>query len=132
MFGFVGLDPSTRIAWGKERVIEASLNQIKQLFGADEVAESVHYLDWSLESYTAAESDRVPQTRHPDYGQTVDVGTVWRNKIHFIASEFSAHGGGLIEGALFGGHEFAANVLRQDSVLRSDSTHVASMGWDWL
>ncbi|MEM9409777.1 MAG: FAD-dependent oxidoreductase [Planctomycetota bacterium] len=132
LFGFVGLDPVTRLVWGKERIVDAALRQLQQIFGPDEVAESVHFLDWSLEPYTSNDSDRAPQTRHPNYGQKVDVGSVWRDKLNFIVSEFSPQGGGLIEGALYNGREFASIVLEQDSTLQSDSTHVASMGWDWL
>ena len=136
LFGFAGLTPEARAKLGSEQFIELAKQQLVQLFGGQaENPESVYYQDWSQEDFTASQTDRVPQTRHPQYGLTLGVGAQWQDKLHFISSEMSYKNGGLIEGAL----EVAQALTQRLAPLAKPSDgesagapHVASMGWDWL
>lgn len=133
LFGFVGLNPSTREASGKRQIVTAAIEQLGKLFGPEATRPlETHYTDWSLESFTAAKSDRVPQTRHPVYGLQVDPGPHWRDRLSFVVSETASISGGLIEGAFHAATTFTKALLGSSSRGNNDSSHQASMGWDWL
>ncbi len=136
LFGFVGIAPAERAKLGPDKMIALAKQQLIQLFGAaasDPVG--VHYQDWSQEPFTANPSDRVPQTRHPQYGLTLDFGPQWQDKLYFISSETSYVNGGLIEGALEAARGLVSRLAPQSGVserVGETKPHAASMGWDWL
>ena len=134
LFEFVGLNPAKRASMGEARITEQTIQQFVELFGDKAGSpKSTHYQDWSLEEFTAAASDRVPQTRHPQYGLQLDVGADWQGKLSFTASETSFVNGGLIEGALEAAQAFVRECTKSPNAEGSDSTpHAASMGWDWF
>ena len=136
LFGFAGLAAEDRAKLGSEKFIELAKQQLVQLFG-DQAANpiSVYYQDWSQEDFTASQADRTPQTRHPQYGLTLKVGSPWQDKLHFISSEMSYVNGGLIEGALEMAHALASKLVPQSQSSDTNdkgTPHKASMGWDWL
>ena len=136
LFGFAGLAPEAREKLGSGKFIELAKRQLVHLFGDQATnPESVYYQDWSQEDFTASQADRVPQTRHPQYGLTLKAGPQWQDKLHFISSEMSYDNGGLIEGALEAAHTLALRLApqaRQSDDNGKGTPHIASMGWDWL
>lgn len=136
LFGFAGLAPEARAKLGSEKFIELAKRQLVQLFGNQAgTPESVYYQDWSQEDFTASETDRVPQTRHPQFGLTLKPGDQWQDKLHFISSEMSYVNGGLIEGALEAARALALQLAPQAKTPDDNgegTPHTASMGWDWL
>lgn len=136
LFGFAGLAPEARAKLGPEKFIEVAKRQLVELFG-DQAAtpESAYYQDWSQEDFTASLTDRAEQTRHPQYGLTLNAGAQWQGKLHFISSEMSYNNGGLIEGALEAARELVQRLTSQakpSDGSNEGTPHVASMGWDWL
>ena len=134
LFGFVGLDAPSRASLGEESLKELAIGQLTAIFG-EEAASPVetHYQDWSQEPFTAAETDRVPQTRHPQYGMDIDVGSQWRDRLFFLGSEAAHKNGGLIEGALEAARLFVGQVSNSSTNQNSTpSSYWASMGWDWI
>ncbi len=136
LFGFAGLTPDARAKLGSEKFIELAKQQLAELFG-DQAGnpETVYYQDWSQEDFTASATDRVPQTHHPQYGLTLEVGANWQDRLHFISSEMSHVNGGLIEGALEMAQAIALRLAPHGTLSagNAESTpHTASMGWDWL
>ena len=136
LFGFAGLPPEARAELGSAKFIELAKQQLVQLFGEQATnPESVYYQDWSQEDFTACQTDRVPQTRHPQYGLTLNAGPQWQDKLHFVSSEMSYDNGGLIEGALETAHALTLRLAPQAKPSDGDgkgTPHTASMGWDWL
>ena len=136
LFGFAGLPPEAREKLGPEKFIELATRQLVELFG-DQAGnpESVCYQDWSQEDFTASQSDRVPQTRHPQYGLTLKMGVQWQDRLNLISSETSYNNGGLIEGALEAAQTLVMRMAPETKPSDSNgegTPHVASMGWDWL
>jgi len=100
-----------------------------------QLPESIYYQDWSQEDFTASQSDRVRQTRHPQYGLTLKSGDQWQDRLHFISAETSYANGGLIEGALESALALTQQLAPQTKMSVGDgegTAHIASMGWDWL
>ncbi|MEM8862158.1 MAG: NAD(P)/FAD-dependent oxidoreductase [Chloroflexota bacterium] len=135
LFGFVGIDAARRAAAGRDLLIEAILDQLVQIYGAEAGNPTQTFLqDWTTESFTAGAADQAPQTHHPQYGLDLDLGEAWHNKLAFISSETSFTNGGLIEGALESGIRFAQCIASLD-LPDSDQeavVHKASMDWDWF
>ncbi len=134
LFGFVGFDAQARASIGHVQLEGLAIAQLATIFGKEAASPvATQYQDWSQEEFTAAESDRVPQTRHPQYGLELDVGPEWRDRLFFTGSEASHVNGGLIEGALESAYSF---VTRFGSRVKERGTtsepHAASMGWDWI
>lgn len=111
LFGFVRMDAAGHAKLGRDTIIRHATDQLGHLFG-DQAREpkAVHLQDWSFEPLTAAHADRVPLTRHPDYGLDPPLGP-WQGKLAFISTETSFEHGGLIEGALAAGLRFAQSVI---------------------
>ena len=133
LFGFVGLDGPSRRQLSRDEFGKLALEQLAQLFGDAALSPiQIYYQDWSTELYTAAAADQQPQTRHPQYGLTLDLGEGWGNQLHFISSESSYRNGGLIEGALEMGIGYAQKVTGLMRNAEEGTDHKASMDWDWL
>ena len=134
LFGFVGIDAATRSQIGRDQLSQLALEQLVQLFGAEAGNPLQIYLqDWSQEPFTASQADQQPQTRHPDYGLKIDWGEDWHGRVSLISSETSFANGGLIEGALEAGIQFAQQVADGNTAAeKSGEPHKASMDWDWL
>ncbi|MEM1096280.1 MAG: NAD(P)/FAD-dependent oxidoreductase [Bacteroidota bacterium] len=137
LFGFVGLDGDRRAILGPKAVTEQAMVQLGALFGPPAKQPIATFLqDWSVESFTAHATDRVPQTRHPQYGLDLRLDAPWARRLAFISSETSFTNGGLVEGALESGLAYAQDVIgAATSEASSDAEHEphkASMGWDWL
>jgi len=135
LFGFSGLNAERRQSLGQSEFISQALAQLAALFG-DEAnkPQTVHFQDWSTERFTASAADREPQTHHPQYGLTLELGDVWNDKLEFISTEISFRNGGLIEGALESALKFAKRITSLNLPLIDDIyiSHSASMSWDWL
>ena len=135
LFGFVGLDATTRAQLGSEQLTQMALQQLVSLFGEAAGQPIQTYLqDWSQEELTAIEADQTPQTRHPKYGLQPEWGEAWSGRMALISSETSATNGGLIEGALASGVRYAQRFAPPLLPLADDlsTPHSASMDWDWL
>lgn len=133
LFGFVGLEPQTRAAWGRPRILREALAQLGRLFTEQAATPlATHYVDWSLDPHTAVDDDRVPQTRHPHYGLALDLAPPWQDRLFHIASECSFLDGGLIAGAFQAAHDFVDQQLGSAPQRRGGDGHAASMGWDWI
>ena len=135
LFGFAGLDAASRARMGRTEFIRQATSQLVTLFGdAASQPTAVYFQDWSTETFTASAADRQPQTRHPQYGLNLQLGSVWDNKLEFISTETSFGNGGLIEGALESGLRFSKRITGLDIPLNEGSItqHNASMSWNWL
>ncbi len=135
LFGFSGLDAESRARMGQAEFMRQATAQLVALFGEEAGRPSaVHFQDWSTEAYTAGPADRRSQTRHPQYGLDLQLGTAWAGKLDFISTETSFSNGGLIEGALEAGLRFARRVTGSNASLSDGpvTPHNASMDWDWL
>lgn len=137
LFGFVGLDADRRASLGKPAVVEQALAQLADLFGPPATRPTAVFLqDWSAETFTAHATDRVPQTRHPQYGLDLRLDAPWSDSLAFISSETSFTNGGLVEGALEAGLAYAQHVIGAATTEATHDAehepHQASMGWNWL
>lgn len=141
LFGFVGLDGPARDTLTRDRLTAAATQQLVDLFGPL-AAQPTHIelVDWSDEPFTAAKSDRRAPDQHPEYGIQIHASEPWSNVLDFIVSETARGSGGLIEGAIQRGCDFAASVIseRNRSLENpadgqtSGEAHFASMSWDWI
>ena len=140
LFGFFGIDAISRDAHSTEQLTVAATQQLAELFGSA-AASPVHaeLMDWSTEPFTAAATDRKAPDHHPEYGVDVRLGEPWEPALDFIVSETARHDGGLIDGAIARGSEFAAAMIHKyaqpvdsPSVDQETSDHFASMSWDWI
>ena len=135
LFGFAGLDAASRARMGQAEFTRQATLQLAALFGdAAHQPTAIYFQDWSREEFTASAADRQPQTRHPQYGLTLQPGSAWAGKLDFISSETSHGNGGLIEGALAAGLRFARRISGSTLPLAGEPAvqHSASMSWDWL
>ncbi|MCQ8103752.1 FAD-dependent oxidoreductase [Methylomonas sp. SURF-2] len=100
LFGFFGLPATTR-AYYRDKLEELVARQLTGLFGAAAVNPSrVIIQDWSTETFTATDADRIPPNEHPAYGQAALQLDHWRDKLYFCGSETASREGGYMEGAL--------------------------------
>lgn len=114
LFGFVRLPAKERRDIGERALTQKSLEQLAMLFGPQaENPLDVLWQDWSEQSYTASPEDRLPLLAHPQYRSPPHNGEVWAERLHLIAAETLAPNGGLIEGALQRGFEFAQHSARR-------------------
>lgn len=113
LFGFVRLNAEERAELGSQAVCDLAIQQLIEFFG-DEASRPVETLlqDWSAEPFTAAQNDRQALSQHPLYRPAPAAGDAWADRLHLIAAETSAQSGGLIEGALQRGAEFAHACAR--------------------
>lgn len=135
LFGFAGLDAQTRSSMGQTEFVKQAMAQFVAIFGEQAGRPvAVHLQDWSAEAFTAGAADRRPQTRHPQYGLDLQLGSAWPGKLAFISTETSFSNGGLIEGALESGLRYARRIAGLENSLMDGSAtpHNASMDWDWL
>jgi len=135
LFGFSGLDAASRANMGRDEFISQAIAQITAIFGKEaNRPQVVYFQDWSTENFTASAADRSPQTRHPQYGLNLQLGSAWGGKLDFISTETSFQNGGLIEGALEAGLRFSNRITGLNIPLIDDTVtpHSASMSWDWL
>lgn len=136
LFGFAGLDAVRRASLGEAEFVRQATEQLATLFGDAALWPTATYFqDWSTEPFTASAADRQPQTRHPHYGLTLQLGDAWDGKLALISSETSFSNGGLVEGALESGLRFSKHITGLDIPNRLDepiTLHNASMSWDWL
>ena len=120
---------------GEDEFIRRATQQLGAIFGHEALQpKKIFYQDWSREPYTANAADQQPQTRHPEYGLTLEFGDDWGGKLAHISSESSYLNGGLIEGALESGLAYAKQIANLDVTLNDQEAnpHKASMDWDWL
>jgi len=114
LFGFVRLGAEERAQLGSQALCNLAVRQLAELFG-EQASRPVETLlqDWSAEPMTAAQDDRQPLSQHPLYRPAPTAGQEWAQRVHLIGAETSAQSGGLIEGALQRGAEFAHSCVQQ-------------------
>ena len=140
LMGFVGIDAITRKSLTAAELMEAVRTQLVELFGESALeTTAMHLMDWSAEPFTAAPSDLQPSDHHPDYGVEVTPLAPWANRMHFIVSETARENGGLVEGALQQGFQFACQIMKAKKVSSRQvladcdvKPHSATMSWDWI
>jgi monoamine oxidase len=99
LFGFVGLAPgsASRVA---SRLVEDALRQLGNMYGpAAATPLDTCFRDWSLEKFTATESDQIV-TQHPPYGLPPGMAALADKGLLFASTEMAPQFGGFIEGAL--------------------------------
>jgi monoamine oxidase len=135
LFGFSGLDPESRTRLGAATFIKQATAQLAELFG-DQANQpvAIYFQDWSSERFTTCADDRMPQTHHPQYGLSLQLGTDWDGRLEFISAETSFSNGGLLEGALEAGLRFSRRITGLDVPITDEgyTPHSASMDRDWL
>jgi len=135
LFGFSGLDAASRANMERDEFISQAIAQLTAIYGEEaNRPQAVQFQDWSTEDFTASAADRSPQTRHPQYGLNLQLGSAWEGKLDFISTETSFRNGGLIEGALEAALRFSNRITGLNIPLIDDKVtpHSASMSWDWL
>lgn len=140
LMGFVGIDAHAREVMTKPKLIEAAKMQLVELFGPEAASPTeMQIMDWSTEPFTAAASDRIAPSHHPQYGIKVQPESPWADRVSFIVSETATENGGLVEGALHQGLKYACRIIQTfkgpvdlpvDQCERDP--HTASMSWDWI
>ncbi len=101
LFGFFAIAPHARQALGETQLQRLCLAQLRRLFGADAATPlAFHIKDWTADSLTATEDDRLAPAHHPDYGAMNADRTVWNGQLIRAGSETAAISGGYLEGAL--------------------------------
>lgn len=109
LFGFFGLTPAERKAFGKRKVFESVTAQLVRLFGNEaENYTDILYKDWAEDKFTAGKQDQFPMTEFPPY-QPIDNDAIWGYRLLFASTETSAVAGGHLEGAL----NAAENILNE-------------------
>ncbi|MEM7474814.1 MAG: NAD(P)/FAD-dependent oxidoreductase [Planctomycetota bacterium] len=139
LLGFIGLNSETRGGLTEEELKTRCLEQLVDLLGPTAgQPTNCQVFDWSVEEFTATDSDLVSYNHHPVYGLQVPLAAPWRGRVQFIVSETANENGGLIEGAISQGLCFANSVLKQlgidfDQIGSAEpcDPHAASMSWDW-
>lgn len=106
--GFFSLPPQFRANIHPEAMPLLVSSQLVQVFGMSAGLGEQHMQDWATEPYTCSTLDLTPPDSHPEYGNPILRQRLWRNKLHFGASETAGYGGGYMEGAL----EAAARIHR--------------------
>lgn len=102
---------------GEEALVSAAVKQLGDVFGAQATRPlEARVMDWSRQRWTATEADQSMLDYHPEYGRAVGDLGAWKGRLHFIGSEMDAGSGGLIEGAVRQGAEFANALLREKGV----------------
>ena len=111
LFGFVGLDAAHRAAAGRDLLIQACIDQLARLFGADAAQPAATLLqDWAADPLTATADDRrggvhpMPQRQPWVFGE-------WETRLTLAGSETSPSVPGYLAGALDAGERAAANVI---------------------
>lgn len=135
LFGFAGIDARARELLGEAEFTRQAVSQLGEVFGEVATRPSrTIFRDWSQQAFTAGAADHEAQTRHPDYGLNLQPGIDWQGRLDFISSECAFENGGLIEGALQSGFDFARRTGAGKSTLADNESrpHTASMDWDWL
>ena len=114
LFGFVRLNAEERREIGGDALQALAVQQLAEFFGAQAQKPLQTILqDWSTEAFTAAPSDSQAHLHHPSYSSAPQAGQTWDNSLDFISAETSSQSGGLIEGALQRGAEFAHKCFAQ-------------------
>lgn len=97
---FVGLNALQRRQAGEGPLVEASLAQLEQLFGARALdVKQVIVKDWSDEAHTATEADLAGPSEHPHYAPSAP-RQVLDGYLSLAGTEAAREYGGIIEGAL--------------------------------
>jgi monoamine oxidase len=140
LMGFFGIDGETRQTMRRTALNKAAIAQLVELFGKQAATPTAFRLvDWANEVFTASQSDRPAPDHHPQYGVKIQPRDPWRDRLRFISSENAQQNGGLLEGGLQNGMDFADDLIRSrggefNSLASSDQLdpHAASMSWDWI
>lgn len=104
LFGFVGVDAHTRQSAGHELIKSLAVKQLVRIYG-EQAAQpiDVKLVDWSQETMTATDADKIAPNAHPHYGLR-DVQSalapVYQQGWYFAGTEVAEENGGYIEGAL--------------------------------
>jgi len=111
LFGFFGIPSSNRQIIGEVKIKELVIEQLIRFFGPQAGKPVLlMYKDWSVDPYTAADTDSEPLTAFPDYGLPIGLAE-WENKIIFAGTETSSEHGGHLEGALLSAERAVTEVL---------------------
>ncbi len=125
LFGFMGVDAAARRKFAPETLHTASLQQLGDIFGPQALAPiEARLQDWNTEPFTAGPGDEVPLAHHPAYGLTARADVPWVDQFHVISSETAHENGGLIEGALQRGKDFAEYVLATSTADTQHASHL--------
>ena len=101
LFGFVGIDATTRIKAGETLIKQAAVDQLIRIFGEKaKTPIDVKLLDWSQEPLTATEADHQAPSSHPQYGLPRAAKALDKFHWYFAGTEAAKENGGYLEGAL--------------------------------
>lgn len=101
LFGFVGIDATTRIKAGENLIKQAAVDQLIRIFGEKaKTPIDVKLLDWSQEPLTATEADHQAPSSHPQYGLPRAAKALDKFHWYFAGTEAAKENGGYLEGAL--------------------------------
>lgn len=134
LFGFYGVHAVRRAAMTAVELKELAIAQLISIYGEEAAHPQAVYLqDWSKEPFTASSHDLQAIPSHPQYGFAFNLGNAWRDKVDFISTEASSGNGGLIEGALGAGLNYASGTTGRSLTLVDEEpqSHHASMDWEF-
>lgn len=101
LFGFVGIDATTRMTAGDDVIKSMAVSQLTRIFGEQAANPiDVKLVDWSQQALTATMADQVAPTSHPSYGLPRGVSKLHDLGWYFAGTEAAVENGGYVEGAL--------------------------------
>ncbi|EAS45678.1 FAD-dependent oxidoreductase [Photobacterium profundum] len=101
LFGFVGIDATTRISAGDELIKSMAVSQLARIFGEQAASPiDVKLVDWSQQAFTATTTDQMAPASHPSYGLPRNISALNDLGWYFAGTEAAVENGGYIEGAL--------------------------------
>lgn len=100
LFGFVGVPAANRAALGDEAIIDAAIQQLTRLFGAEAGSPRATLVkDWAQDQWTATNADAVP-SGHPATFDGEWVTGAWQRRLFMAGSEASQSDPGYLAGAI--------------------------------
>lgn len=100
LFGFVGVSASQRAKLGRDAIIQASIQQLAQLFGPEAGSPcATLFKDWAADPLTATDDDR-QAGEHPISGGLASVPAEWQGRIILAGSEAGRRYAGYLAGAV--------------------------------
>lgn len=100
LFGFVGVPAWQRAKLGRDAIVQASIQQLTQLFGPEAGSPcATLFKDWAADPLTATDDDR-QAGGHPISGGLASVPDQWQGRILLAGSEAGRRDAGYLAGAV--------------------------------
>ncbi|MEM6336111.1 MAG: FAD-dependent oxidoreductase [Bacteroidota bacterium] len=113
LFGFLGIGPEQRAAFGEAALARACLDQLERVFGADaRTPRATLFKDWAADPLTATAADQ-HAGGHLVPDSTVWVTGPWRERLQLGSSETSPIEPGYLSGAVVAAERAVSEILQK-------------------